>query len=127
SVFMAAEEVRVISRSALADAPAAVWISDGSENYRIEPADKSDRGTEIHIKLRSEAAEFADEWKLRQIIKKHSDFVAFPIYIGEQEQRANQQQSIWRTQPSEVPPEDSKSFYQQMTLDFEEPLTTIHF
>ena len=127
SVFMAAEEVRVISRSAHAGESAAVWISDGSENYRIEPADKSDRGTEIHIKLRSEAAEFADEWKLRQIVKKHSDFVAFPIYIGDQEQRANQQQSIWRTQPSEVTAEASKSFYQQMSLDFEEPLTSIHF
>ena len=127
SVFMAADEVRVISRSAHAGENAAVWISDGSENYRIEPADKADRGTEVHIKLRAEAAEFADEWKLRQIIKKHSDFAAFPIYIGDQEQRANQQQSIWRTQPSEIKPEDYKSFYQQMSLDFEEPLTTIHF
>lgn len=138
SVFMAAEEVRVVSRSYQPEAEAAVWISDGGERYRIEPAEKTERGTEIHIKLRDEAKEFADNWKLRQIIKKHSDFVAFPIYLmeereneeGETEiepQQLNQQQSLWRKQPSDVEQEDYNSFYQQMTLDFEPPLATIHF
>lgn len=127
SVFMAAQEVRVVSRSYQPEAEAAVWVSDGGDTYRVETADKTSRGTEIHVKLRPEAAEFADEWKLRQIIKKHSDFVAFPIYIGEAEERLNQQQSLWRKQASEAGEEDYKNFYQQMTLDFEAPLSTIHF
>jgi len=125
SVFMISDEVRVVSRSYKPDAKAAAWISDGSESFSIEPAEKSDRGTEIHITLKKDAEEFANDWKLKQIVKKHSDFVRFPVYVGEDQ--ANQQQSLWRKSPSEVEAEEYKSFYQQMTMDFEEPLTTIHF
>ena len=125
SVFMISDEVRVVSRSYKPDAKAAAWISDGSESFSIEPAEKSDRGTEIHITLKKDAEEFANDWKLKQIVKKHSDFVRFPVYVGEDQ--ANQQQSLWRKSSSEVEAEEYKSFYQQMTMDFEEPLATIHF
>ena len=125
SVFMVADEVRVISRSYKKRAKAAAWISDGSEAFQIEPADKRDRGTEMHITLKKDAAEMASEWKLKQIIKKHSDFVRFPIYLGEEQ--VNQQTPLWRKQPSQVEAEDYTNFYRQMTMDFEEPLTTIHF
>lgn len=125
SVFMVADEVRVVSRSYRLDAEPVAWISDGGDQFRIEPAVKTDRGTEIHITLKKEADEFAQAWKLRQVIKKHSDFVRFPIYVGAE--RVNQQSSLWRKNPSEVTAEDYKNFYQQLTLDFEEPLATIHF
>lgn len=125
SVFMVAEQVRVVSRSYRPDAEPAAWVSDGGDQFRIEPAEKTDRGTEIHITLKQDADEFAHEWKLRQVIKKHSDFVRFPIYVGKE--RANQQTSLWRKNPAEVKPEDYKSFYKQLTLDFEDPLATIHF
>ncbi|MCZ7668888.1 MAG: hypothetical protein M5U34_17645 [Chloroflexi bacterium] len=82
SVFMVADEVRVISRSFQPEAEAAAWISDGSDSFRVEPAEKSDRGTEIHITLKKDAEEFANEWRLKQIVKKHSDFVRYPIYVG---------------------------------------------
>ena len=125
SVFMVSDHVRVVSRSFQPEAEAAAWISDGSESFRIEPAEKSDRGTEIHITLKKDAEEFANEWKLKQIVKKHSDFVRYPVYVGEDQ--ANQQQSLWRKMPAEVEAEEYKNFYQQMTMDFEEPLATIHF
>ncbi|HSH02642.1 MAG TPA: molecular chaperone HtpG [Anaerolineae bacterium] len=125
SVFMVADEVRVISRSHHPDAEAAMWISDGKDSFRIEPADKADRGTEIHIYLKEDAYEFASSWKVRQVIKKHSDFVAFPIYLGEEQ--VNQQQSLWRKAPDAVEQEDYEKFYQQMSLDFEKPLGTVHF
>lgn len=125
SVFMVADEVRVVSRSYQPEAEAAAWISDGSDSFRLEPADKSDRGTEIHITLKKDAEEFANNWKLRQIVKKHSDFVRYPVYVGEEQ--ANQQQSLWRKTPADVTAEDYLNFYRQMTMDFEEPLTTIHF
>ena len=125
SVFMVSDEVRVVSRSYQPDAEAAAWISDGSESFRIEPAEKSDRGTEIHIILKKDAEEFANEWKLKQIVKKHSDFVRFPVYVGEDQ--ANQQQSLWRKSASDVEAEEYTRFYQQMTMDFEEPLAAIHF
>jgi molecular chaperone HtpG len=125
SVFMVADEVRVVSRSYRPDEEAAVWWSDGSESYRVETAEKADRGTEIYITLKEDAAEFANEWKLRQTVKKYSDFVRFPIYVGEEQ--ANQQTALWRKPASEASEEDYKQFYQQMTLDFEPPLRTIHF
>ncbi len=125
SVFMVADEVRVISRSYRPDAEAAIWTSTGDDHFTIEPAEKADRGTEIHIRLKADAQDFAQEWKLRQVIKKHSDFVNYPIYVGDEQ--ANQQQSLWRKSPSEVSAEDYQNFYQQMTLDFEEPLVTLHF
>ncbi|MFO7538884.1 MAG: molecular chaperone HtpG [Chloroflexota bacterium] len=91
----------------------------------MEAAEKSDRGTEIHITLKEDADDFANDWKLRQIVKKHSDFVRFPIYVGDEQ--ANQQTALWRKPVSEASDEDYTQFYQQMTLDFEPPLRTIHF
>ncbi len=125
SVFMVAEQVRVVSRSYLPQAEAAAWLSSGDETFQVMPASKSDRGTEIHITLKESANEFAEPFKLRQIIKKHSDFISYPIYIdGEQ---ANQRESLWRKQPSSVEnKEDYDNFYQQMTLDFEPPLLSVH-
>jgi molecular chaperone HtpG len=125
SSFMVADEVRVISRSYKKNSDAAAWVSRGGDEYHIEPAEKADRGTEIHLRLKDDALDFADEWKLRQIIKKHSDYVSYPIYIGEEQ--ANQQQSLWRKSTSEVSEEEYRQFYQQFTMDFEEPQRVIHF
>lgn len=125
SVFMVADEVRVVSRSYRKRAKAAAWVSDGSDTFHVEAAEKEDRGTEIHITLRQDAAEFANEWKLKQIVKKHSDFVRYPIYVGESQ--ANQQTSLWRQRPSDIQPEAYRNFYRQMTMEFEEPLLTTHF
>ncbi len=125
SVFMVADEVQVISRSYKPDAEAVAWISDGSDNFRVEAAEKEDRGSEIVIILKKDAEEFASEWKLKQTVKKYSDFVRYPIYIGDDQ--ANQQVSLWRQQPSEIETDEYDKFYQQMTMDFEEPVATIHF
>lgn len=124
SVFMVASSVKVVSRSYRPDAAAATWISTGDDHFHIEPTEKSNRGTEIHITLRPDAEEYASEWKLKQIVKTHSDYVGFPIYVGESQ--ANQQESLWRKSSADVTAEDYKKFYQQLTLDFEEPLATIH-
>lgn len=125
SVYMVADEVKVISRSYKLDANAVSWISDGGENFQIEPAEKEDRGTEIHLTLKADAEEFASTWKLKQIVKKYSDFVRYPIKVGGEQ--ANQQESLWRKQPAQVEDADYKQFYQQMTMDFEEPVVITHF
>jgi len=125
SSFMVADEVRVLSRSYGKDSVAAAWVSKGGDEYHIEPAEKVDRGTEIHVRLKEDALDFADEWKLRQIIKKHSDYVSYPIYFGDEQ--VNQQQSLWRKPTSEVTEEEYRQFYQQFTMDFEEPRRVIHF
>lgn len=124
SVFMVAEEVRVVSLSYRPkDAPVA-WTSRGGERYWIEDAEKEQRGTELHITLKADAADFANDFLLRQTIKKYSDYVSYPIYVGEE--IANQQAPLWRKAPSEVSDDERRQFYQQLTMDFEVPLSTIH-
>lgn len=128
SAFMVAETVTVISRSYQPDAEAAQWESSGGDTFTVTPAEKADRGTTIVIHLKEDAAEFADEWKLRQIVRKHSDFVAFPVFVGEGEgrQQANHVTALWRQPAREVKPEEYKEFYKQLTLEMEEPLAHAH-
>ena len=125
SVYMVAEEVTVTSRSYRPDAPAVRWTSQGDNTYTLEDAEKSDRGTEIVVHLKEDAAEYAQDWKIEQIVKKHSDFVSFPIYS--KDRAINQQTALWRQSPREVTDEQYDNFYKQMTLDFEAPLLHIHF
>ncbi len=126
SVFMAAEWVRVTSRSFRPDAEAITWYATGEDNYQIGHADMSERGTKIEIKLKEDAAEFAEEYRLKNIIHKHSDYIGFPIYLGEDKTAVNKQTSLWRTSKQEVTEEQYKDFYKQTTLDFEDPLLHVH-
>jgi molecular chaperone HtpG len=120
SVFMVAEEVRVTSRSWRPEAEAWRWVCTGEDRYTLEPATKETRGTDIVIRLKEDAAEFAEAWKLEQVIHKHSDFVSFPIYLGEK--TANRQTPLWRQSKSEITDEAANDFYKHLTLDFDPPL-----
>lgn len=126
SVFMVAEEVRVVTRSYRPDAEGVEWVSDGSDSYRLATSGKPDRGTRVEVKLKEDAAEFANTWRLEQIIRKHSDFVAFPIYVGDKQEAVNRQTALWRQPPSEVDGEQYDEFYKHLTLDFEDPLLHSH-
>ena len=126
SVFMVAEWVRVTSRSYKPDAEAVSWYATGEDNYQVSRADMSERGTRIEIKLKEDAVEFAEDYRLRNIILKHSDYIGFPIYISDGKAPVNKQTSLWRTPRKDVTEEQYKEFYKQTTLDFEEPLQSIH-
>ncbi|MCA1900498.1 MAG: molecular chaperone HtpG [Chloroflexi bacterium] len=126
SVFMVAESVRVTSRSFLPQAEAVSWFASGDDSYEISAAEMSERGTRIEIKLKEDAAEFAEEYRIKNVIHKHSDYIGFPIYVGESKEAVNKQTSLWRTPKQEVAEEQYKEFYRQTTLDFEEPLLHIH-
>jgi molecular chaperone HtpG len=126
SVFMVAERVRVVSRSYQAGAEAIEWISDGGSEYHLGFAEKAGRGTRIEIKLKEDAAEFAAPWRLEQIIRKHSDYVAFPIYVGDSEKPTNQQEALWRQSPREVTTEQYDEFFRHLTLDLDKPLLHTH-
>lgn len=125
SVFMVAEWVRVTSRSFRSSSEGTSWYAVGEDNFQVAPIDKKDRGTKIEIKLKEDAVEFAEEFRLREIIRKHSDYVGFPIYLGDDKKQVNKQTSIWRTGKQDVKEEDYKDFYRQLTLDFEDPLLHI--
>src|SRR6266540_3062603 len=126
SVFMVAEWVRVTSRSYHPEAEAVSWYATGEDNYQVGAAEMSERGTKVEIKLKEDASEFAEEYRLKNIIHKHSDYIGFPIYIGESKEAVNKQTSLWRTSRQEVTEEQYKEFYKQTTLDFEDPLIHLH-
>jgi molecular chaperone HtpG len=126
SVFMVAEWVRVTSRSSKPEAEAVSWYATGEDNFEVGAADMSERGTRVEIKLKEDAAEFAEDFRLRNIIHKHSDYIGFPIYIGDGNAPVNKQTSLWRTSRKDVTDEQYKEFYRQTTLDYEEHLLHIH-
>lgn len=126
SVFMVAESVKVTSRSFNPDAQSVMWYATGEDNYHVGVGDMTERGTKVEIKLKEDAAEFADEYRIKNIIHKHSDYIGFPIYIGEGKEPVNKQTSLWRTSRQDVTEEQYKEFYKQTTLNFEDPLLHIH-
>jgi molecular chaperone HtpG len=126
SVFMVADWVRVTSRSYKPRAKAVSWYATGEDTFEVGAAEMSERGTKVEVKLKEDAAEFAEEHRLNEIIHKHSDYIGFPIYVGEAKEAQNKQTSLWRKPKQEVTDDQYKDFYRQVTLDFEEPLMHIH-
>ncbi|MDX2074830.1 MAG: molecular chaperone HtpG [bacterium] len=126
SAFMVADKVRVISKSHIVDEPAYMWECDGGESYTISPAERANRGTDIILHLKEEDAEFLQNFRIKQIIRKHSDYIAFPIYVDGDENPTNEQTAIWRQAPDEIEPEKYTDFYRSFTMDFNEPLYKIH-
>ncbi|NTU83436.1 MAG: molecular chaperone HtpG [Chloroflexales bacterium] len=124
SVFMVADKVTVVSRSYRPGVEAAMWESTGGDSYVAGPAEREGRGTTVTLHLKEDAAEFASGWRIEQIVKKHSDFVAFPIYSGERQ--INQRKALWRRAPREVEADEYKNLYRQLTLDADEPLLHLH-
>ena len=126
SVFMVADEVKVTSLSYHPDAQAVEWISRGENTYTLVPSDKTTRGTVVELTLREDAAEFANTWRLDSIIRKHSDFITFPIYVGDGEKPVNRQTAPWRRMAKDVTEEQYAEYYKQLTFDLEPPLTHLH-
>lgn len=86
SVFMVADEVQVTSRSMRPEETAWTWISRGDSEYEVIPSEMDSRGTEILIRLK-EGEDFADGWRLEDVVRTHSDYVSFPIYLVEPNQQ----------------------------------------
>jgi molecular chaperone HtpG len=130
SAFMVADEVRVRSRSYRPDATPYEWVSSAGNSFTIAPVEANlpgegaaQRGTSVVVKLKEDAAEFATQWKLEQIILKHSNYVPFAIYLGGRE--VNLKTALWRQMPAEVTEEKQHEFYRQLTLDTEKPLASM--
>ncbi|MGD8517180.1 MAG: molecular chaperone HtpG [Anaerolineae bacterium] len=126
SVFMVADRVQVFSRSYRAEAEAVEWESDGGSEYQVSETEKEGRGTDIVVHLKEDAVEFASEWRLEQIIRRHSDFVPFPIYVGDRAEPINRRMALWRQSPTEVTDEQYAEFYKHLTMDFEDPRLHVH-
>ena len=125
SVFMVADEVVIKTRSFLPDAEPVQWHSDGVGSFEVETLDeKIPRGTSIEIHLKDDAVEFAEKWKLEDVIKKHSNFIPFPIKI--ENEQVNKIRAIWREPKFQLKEKDYEEFYKFLTYDQEGPLDTLH-
>jgi len=125
SVFMVAESVTITTRSADPAAPAMVWTSTGTGSYTMEEAEaEAPRGTSIVIKLKDEAKKFAEAHTLKDIIRRHSNFINFPILVDGE--RVNTQAALWREPKFKIKKEQYDEFYSFLTLDQTPPLETLH-
>lgn len=147
SAFMVADDVTVISK-ALGSDQAFKWESEGADGYTIEPYEKEAVGTDIILKIKANTEEdnydeFLEEYRLKSIIKKYSDFIRFPIKMditsskpkegseGEfeetkEEQTVNSMVPIWRKNKNELTEEDYNNFYNEKRYGFDKPLKHIH-
>ena len=125
SVFMAGKKVRVLSRSYVKGAEGYEWSSDGSGSYTLKPEEGLRRGTKIIVELKDDAHEFANEDKIRQIIKQYSNFVPFPIKVGGE--LVNTVQALWKRNKNEIKEEEYAEFYKFIGNAFDDPLFRLHF
>lgn len=147
AAFMVADVVTVISRALDSD-QAYKWESSGADGYTIEPVEKADIGTEVILKLKENTEdesydEFLDEWRLKEIIKKYSDFIRYPIkmevthskpkdgdsneYVDyKEEETINSMVPIWKKNKSELTDDDYMNFYNEKRYGFDKPLKHIH-
>ncbi len=120
SVFMVTEEVTVETRSAHPGSEGFRWRSSGQGTYTIEKIDKAERGTRISFKLKEEYKEFSEEYRVEQVVKKYSNFVDFPIYLGDKQ--LNSITALWQRSKSELKDEEVNEFYKFIANDYQDPL-----
>jgi molecular chaperone HtpG len=141
SAFMVADRVEVVSRKAGED-QAWRWTSDGKSGFDIEPAERSTTGTTVLLHLNEEGSQYANSWRLQEIVKKYSNHIAFPIFLtydksewNEAEKKSvkkrtteqvNAASALWRRSKSELKDEDYKELYKSLTGDWEDPLFWFH-
>lgn len=149
SAFIVSDKIVVISKKAGSKDPAVRWESDGKEKFTVEEADRTERGTEITLYLNKENEDFASEWKIKEIVKKYSDYITYPIVMTVQkeekpkdkdgkeikdaeavtkfeDQTLNSMKAIWQKDKKEIKEEEYNEFYKHISHDWEEPLERIH-
>ncbi|AVO62233.1 molecular chaperone HtpG [Pseudomonas sp. 22526] len=140
SAFIVADKVDVFTRRAgLAASEGVHWSSKGEGEFEVATIDKADRGTRIVLHLKSGEDEFADGWRLRNIIKKYSDHIALPIELpkeaaaaeGEEKpaqewETVNRASALWTRPRTEIKDEEYQEFYKHIAHDFENPLSWSH-
>ncbi len=150
SAFIIASKVTLITRAAGSN-KATKWVSAGDGSYTIEETKKDSRGTTVLLslkKLEKDGQDFTDEWTIRSIIKKHSDFVAYPIVMDVErtepvldkdgkpegdktekvirEETLNSMKAIWTTDKKEISADEYNEFYNHISHDWNPPLAHLH-
>ena len=138
SAFIVADQVEVFTRRAGAAASEGVhWSSKGEGEFEVASIDKAERGTRIVLHLKSGEEEFADGWRLRNIVKKYSDHIALPIELPKEQhgedapaevewETVNRASALWTRPRTEIKDEEYQEFYKHVGHDFENPLSWSH-
>ncbi|MDA8429507.1 MAG: molecular chaperone HtpG [Geobacteraceae bacterium] len=148
--FMVADRVTLETRKGGSNEAGCRWESAGDGTYTVEECSRDQRGTEIVLHLKEEFKTYLDEWKIRSIVKKYSDYIQYPVVMDitrsevpkgvdgkeiegagtietTEEQTLNSMKAIWARPKSEVSEEEYSEFYKHVSHDFEAPFRTIHF
>ncbi|WP_300618845.1 molecular chaperone HtpG [Dokdonella sp.] len=135
SAFIVADRVTLVTRKAGAAAGDGVrWESGGSGEYTLEAVDAPERGTSVTLHLKEDETEFLDNWKLRELITRYSDHVAFPIRLPKMEdgkptagfETVNHAAALWTRAKSELTDEDYQGFYKSLAHDYNDALAWTH-
>lgn len=141
SAFMVADRIEVVSRKAGED-KAWRWVSDGKSGFEIEPSERPVAGTTVLLHFNEEGKQYANSWRLQEIVKKYSNHIAFPIFLtydksewNEAEKKSekkrtteqvNAASALWRRPKSELKEEDYKELYKSIAGDWEDPMFWFH-
>ncbi len=126
SSFMISDKVTIDSLSYKEGSEAAYWECEGDTKYASGVGKNKKVGTIITMYVNSENEDYLDENRLKELVKKYSNFMPFPIYIGNDKEPANQKEALWNRKPKDVTDEEYKEFYKQLFNEWEDPLFWIH-
>lgn len=130
SAFIVAESVVVETRRAGLDESEGVrWQSDGQGEFTIEPLERTERGTSVTLHLKADEGEFADSFRLENLIRKYSDHIGFPVHLqekGEESKVVNSATALWTRPRGDVSDDEYTEFYKHLSHDFSDPLTWSH-
>ena len=129
AAFMVADSVRVESLSAIGGSEATIWESKGDGSYTLSPGTRKERGTRIELSLKETESEFSNDWRIKGIVHKYSNYVTYPIYFLDKEnkeERLNQSTPVWARAKKDCKPEDYTELYKQISMDFNDPLISEH-
>lgn len=133
SSFIVGDSVEVLTRRAGAAPEEGVrWTSDGQGEFTVEPYTKPERGTTVRIRLKEDAGEFLEPFRIRGLIRKYSDHIAFPVSMppegdGDKERETvNRAKALWTRPRNEIDKDEYLEFYKHISHDFGEPLAWTH-
>jgi molecular chaperone HtpG len=133
SSFIVADEVEVFTRKAGQTSSSGTrWASRADGEFTVETQEIAERGTRIVLHLKEECKEFADGWRLRSLVRRYSDHIAFPVLMRKEGEAsleweaANQAKALWTRPRTDVQDEEYREFYQHVAHDFAEPLAWSH-
>lgn len=127
SVFMVADKVTLETKSIETDAPAVRWESDASSTYTISESDRRKRGTLITLHLKEDAEEYLDDFRIKNLIKRYSNYLPFPVKLTGEEEAINTPEALWRKNKQDISDDDYKAFYKQVANAWDEPIAWEHF